>query len=99
MGKTVNIEASDKSGAFSAYLCLPEQGLPAPAVIVIQEVFGINRNMRHVCDALADAGFIALCPDLFWRLQPGVELNDLVEADYKKAIELYHAFDVEKGIE
>jgi carboxymethylenebutenolidase len=57
-------------GTFTAYIARPEE-LPAPAVIVLQELFGVNADIREKCDELAQRGFIAIAPDLFWRQEPG----------------------------
>jgi carboxymethylenebutenolidase len=62
-------------GEFSAYLALPSSGR-GPGVVVLQEIFGVNANMRSVCDWLAGVGFVAICPDLFWRIEPGIELDE-----------------------
>lgn len=98
MKKTIRIEAHD-GGDFSAYVAYPETDLPAPGVVVIQEIFGVNANMRAVCDNLAMAGFTALCPDLFWRQEPDIQLTDKSEAEWARAFELYKGFNVDLGIE
>jgi len=85
-------------GAFSAYVARPPSP-KAPAVVVIQEIFGVNAVMRGVCDDLAKAGYLAVCPDLFWRIEPGIDITDQSEAEWKRAFELYNAFDVEQGVE
>ena len=91
------IPAKDK-GSFGAYIAMPER-LPAPAIIVIQEIFGINAEMRAKCDDLAAEGFIAAAPDLFWRMEPGVQLTDKTEAEWAKAFDFFKRFDVDKGID
>jgi len=93
----IMIEAKD-GGRFSAYLALPVS-LPAPVIIVIQEIFGVNREMREKCDELARQGYIAVSPDLFWRLKPGVQLTDKSEAEWQEAFSYFKAFDVDKGVE
>ncbi|HYD19476.1 MAG TPA: dienelactone hydrolase family protein [Patescibacteria group bacterium] len=98
MKKDVTITAHD-GGSFSAYVAYPEGDLPAGAVVVIQEIFGVNAVMRGICDNLALAGFIAICPDLFWRQQPGVQLTDKSEAEWAQAFALYKGFDVDHGID
>lgn len=98
MPKTIEIKAQD-GGVFSAYVAYPLSDLPAPAVVVCQEIFGVNTVMRDICDHLAAAGFIAVCPDLFWRQEAGVQLTDQTESDWKRAFELYNGFDVDKGVE
>lgn len=84
--------------SFTAYVAIPEK-LPAPTVILIQEIFGVNQEMREKCDALAKQGFIAVCPDLFWRLEPGVQLTDKTKEEWAKAFDLFNRFDVDMGIE
>ena len=65
--------------------------------MVIQEIFGINDAMRATCDWVAELGFFAVCPDLFWRLEPGVDLTDKTDAEWKKAFDLMNRFDQGKG--
>src|SRR5690606_21234669 len=83
--------------SFEAYVAKP-QNLPAPAVVVIQEIFGVNGGIRGKCDWLAEQGFIAIAPDLFWRLEPGVELTDKTKEEWDRAFALMNAFDIKKGI-
>lgn len=96
MGETTTISTAD--GRFSAYVARPAAA-KAPAVVVIQEIFGVNAVMRGIADELAAAGYLAVCPDLFWRIEPGIDITDQSEAEWKKAFELYQAFDVEQGVE
>lgn len=91
------IVPSHDGGSFAAYLAVPEK-TPAPAIVVIQEIFGVNAEMREKCDELARQGFLAICPDIFWRMEPGVQLTDKTEAEWQKAFDFYKRFDVEKGI-
>jgi len=65
---------------------------------VIQEIFGVNASMRAYCDHLAEQGFVALCPDIFWRIEPGIQITDKSEAEWAKAFELYQTFDNDAGI-
>ncbi|QQG36396.1 MAG: dienelactone hydrolase family protein [Micavibrio aeruginosavorus] len=92
-----NIPASDGQ-SFAAYTALPAK-TPAPVIILIQEIFGVNAEMRAKCDSLAQRGFIAVCPDLFWRMEPGIQLTDKTEEEWVRAFGFYQRFDVEKGIE
>ena len=85
-------------GKFSAYLALPKQA-PAPCVLVIQEIFGVNKVMRDLCDGFAAKGYVALCPDLFWRQEPGVQLTDQSDAEWQRAFKLMQGFDQAKGVE
>lgn len=97
MGETRSIRTSD-GGTMSAYVARPGRS-PAPAVVVIQEIFGVNQVMRDVTDGLAAQGYLAVCPDLFWRIEPGIDITDQSEAEWKKAFELFNAFDVDKGVQ
>ena len=65
MGQEITLAASD-GGRFAAYLALPAR-LPAPALVVLPEVFNSNPHIRSVADGYAADGFIALSPDVFWR--------------------------------
>ena len=96
MGERVEIKTPD--GAFGAYLARPAAA-KAPAVVAIQEIFGVNAVMRGVCDGLARQGFLAICPDLFWRIEPGVDITDRSQAEWDKAFKLYNAFDVDLGVQ
>lgn len=90
------IETPD--GDFGAYVATPEGEGPWPAVLAIQEIFGINAVMREICDRLADLGFLAVCPDLFWRLEPGIELTDKTQEEWKQALGYMNRFDFDKGM-
>jgi carboxymethylenebutenolidase len=91
----MKIKVSD--GLFSAYVARPATS-PAPAIVVLQEIFGVNADIRATCDELAAAGFIAIAPDLFWRDAPGLDLNSWSEADWKRGLALYQAYDLERGV-
>ncbi|MEQ9607402.1 MAG: dienelactone hydrolase family protein [Kiloniellaceae bacterium] len=96
MGEVITIEGKD--GGFSVYAALPEV-TPAPGIVVAQEIFGVNQVMRETCDWLAAQGFVAVCPDLFWRIEPNIQITDKTDAEWKRAFELFGLFDVDKGIE
>ena len=90
MGTMVNLTAADGTGV-SAYVAQP-QGAPKGAVVVLQEIFGVNSHIREVADGYAAEGYVAVAPATFQRVQPGVELG-YSEADmgvgfgYKTAVE------------
>src|SRR5580704_6266775 len=94
MKERITIEGRD--GAFGAYIARPK-ALPAAAVVVLQELFGVNADIRKTCDELAEQGFIAVAPDLFWRQEPGVDLNVTSEADWQHGLRLYGAYDRDAG--
>ena len=95
MGERTTITGKD--GAFGAYVARPSRS-PAPAVVVIQEIFGVNQVMRDIADGLAGQGYLAICPDLFWRIEPGIDITDQTQAEWDRAFELFNAFDVEAGV-
>jgi carboxymethylenebutenolidase len=95
---SITIQAADGSGSFSAYLVEPK-AKPAGVVVVIQEIFGVNQAMRDAAAWLADMGFIAVCPDLFWRIEPGIDITDKTQAEWQRAFDLFGKFDQAKGIE
>lgn len=84
--------------SFGAYLAKAAEP-DAPVMVVIQEIFGVNEGLRKMCDSWAANGFHAICPDLFWRIEPGIELSDHKEAEMQKAFELFNQFDVELGVQ
>ncbi len=97
MGKMIEIQATDGSGTFAGYLALPASG-KGPGVVIGQEIFGVNVNMRAVADFYAEEGYVALVPDLFWRLQEGVDLG-YTEQDFAVAIDLFQRIDLGKAVE
>ncbi len=94
---TIRIDTLDGDGSFNAYVAEPE-GTPRAAIVVIQEIFGVNEGIRRKCDKWAQKGYLAIAPDLFWRLEPGVELDPDVEPEFKRALDLMGRFDQDQGI-
>jgi carboxymethylenebutenolidase len=95
-GSEITIKAAD-GGSFMGYLAKPKSG-KGPGIVVIQEIFGVNQVMRDLTDGFAAAGYVALCPDLFWRQKPGIQLTDKSDAEWKRAFELFQGFDIDKGV-
>lgn len=93
-----DITINGRDGDFSAYLSTPAAG-SGPGLVVIQEIFGVNESMRRMCDDFAAQGYAALCPDLFWRQEPGVRITDKTDEEWQKAFGLMQGFDVDKGVE
>jgi carboxymethylenebutenolidase len=91
------IDIQTEGGAFSAYVAKPAQ-MPAPVVVVLHEVFGVNDDIRLTCRELATEGFIAIAPDLFWRQERGVDLNSWSNEEWSKGLALYTAYDRETGV-
>lgn len=94
---TISIAASDGSGSFDAYVAEPT-GTPHAAIVVIQEIFGVNPGIRRKCDDWAAKGYLAIAPDLFWRVEPGVELDPDVPEEFQRAIALMGQFDQALGV-
>lgn len=90
MGDWVDVQGPD--GSFKAYVARPS-GTPKGAVVAIQEIFGVNAVMRGKADWLAREGFLAVAPDLFWRIKPGIDLTDQSEAEWKQALDYMNQLD------
>jgi carboxymethylenebutenolidase len=84
------------NGEFGAYLVRPKV-LPAPAVVVLHEVFGVNADIQQTCNELAEQGFIAVAPEMYWREEVGVDLSVTSEADWQHGLRLNQAFDRDAG--
>jgi carboxymethylenebutenolidase len=95
--KTENVVVPLSDGQMGGYLAIPD-GKPAGAVIAIMEIWGVNDTMRHHAHEFAEAGFVCLVPDLFWRQAPGVELSDGKPEDVRRAFDLYYDFDYDLGV-
>ena len=93
----IEISMLEGDAGFPAYLAVPA-GSARAAIIVIQEIFGVNSGIRRKCDRWAEKGYLALAPDLFWRLHPGVELDPDVEPEFRQALDLMGRFDQNQGI-
>jgi len=94
-GRDITINGAD--GPFGGYFAAPSSGRGA-GIVVIQEIFGINQVMRDLADGFAAHGYFALAPDLFWRLEPGVQLTDRTDAEWQRAFDLMGRFDPDKGV-
>jgi carboxymethylenebutenolidase len=89
------IKIKAKDGSFMAY----QSGSKGPGIVLIQEIFGVNKVMRDLADGYAKQGYTVLCPDLFWRQEPGIQITDKTQAEWDKAFELFKGFDQAKGVE
>lgn len=98
MKKEITIQSHD-GHSFNAFVVYPASDLPAPAIVVAQEIFGVNENMRRVTEHLSQAGYVAICPDLFWRQKPGVQLDDSSDKDWPEALKYFNGFNVDLGVE
>ena len=93
----VEIATLDGEGSFKAWLAEPES-TPRGAIVVIQEIFGVNEGIRRKADHWASLGYLGVAPDLFWRLEPGVELDPDVPEQFQQALGLMQRCDQDKCI-
>ena len=91
----IKVKAHD-GGSFDAYVALPPSG-SGPAIVVLQEIFGVNKALRDVVDYYAEEGYVAIAPDLFWRFSPRIELGH-TPADFEKAFDYYQRFDADTAV-
>jgi carboxymethylenebutenolidase len=90
MGSWVKLQAED-GHELGAYVATPAQE-PVGALVVVQEIFGVNKSIRGVADAYASEGFLAIAPALFDRFERDLELG-YGEEDMKKAFAIYPKLD------
>ena len=97
MGEMIKIRAFDEDALFNAYVAKPT-GKTKAAMIVIPEIFGVNEGIRQKCDKWADAGYLAVAIDIFWRFAPGVELDPDVEAQLQEAFGYFGQYEPNDGV-
>jgi carboxymethylenebutenolidase len=95
-GKFISLTATD-GGTFRAYLATSASG-KGPGIVLCQEIFGINAYVREVADNYAKEGYTVLAPDLFWRMEPNVDLGYSPQ-EWERAFDFMKRFNVDKGIE
>ena len=93
-GHEISINTAD--GDFGGYLSTPEIG-SGPGLLLAQEIFGVNASTRAVADYFAEEGYVCLVPDLFWRIEPGIQMG-YSHAEFERAFELFGQFDIERGV-
>lgn len=74
-------------------LSVPAANPDAPGMVLVQEIFGINSSMRDAAQHWAAQGYNVICPDLFWRQQPGIVLEPAEPGDFDKALALMNGMD------
>jgi carboxymethylenebutenolidase len=90
MGKFIDLKSAD-GFVFPAYVAEPA-GKPKAAVVVVQEIFGVNSHIRSVADGYAAAGYLAVAPATFHRVQQGVDIG-YTDADMKTGMGLKAAVE------
>jgi len=91
------IPTLDGDGLIPAYVARPE-GTPRGAIIVQQEIFGVDPGIRRKADSWAAQGYLAVAPDSFWRQKPGIELSPYVEVEMQQALDHMMAHDFDLGM-
>jgi carboxymethylenebutenolidase len=97
MGEAIQIRALDEDALFGGYVAKPAGDAKA-AIIVIPEIFGVNPGIRRKCDKWAEAGYLAVAIDLFWRFAPGIELDPDIEAELNEAFGYFQQYDANDGV-
>lgn len=97
MNETINIPTLSGENSFGAYVSRPKDAAKA-AILVIQEIFGVNTGIRQKCDKWAEAGYLAVAPDLFWRFEPGIELDPDIQEEMDRALGLFGKYDPDEGV-
>ncbi len=97
MGTIEQMKSLNGDAEFPCYVARPESEASA-AIIVIQEIFGVNKGIRAKCDHWASKGYLAIAPDLFWRINEGTDLDPDVEPEFQQALTLMNEFDQDQGI-
>ena len=95
MSELIKLKAQDGQ-ELNAYVAQPS-GQPIGAIVLVQEIFGINPHIRSVADGYAKDGFTVIAPALFDRIEPGIELKYDGE-DQKRAYELYPKLNPETAL-
>jgi carboxymethylenebutenolidase len=94
-----SLTVTTPDGSFQCYVARPAGTAPAPVIIVIQEIFGVNAGIRSIADGYAAQGYIAVAPDLFWRAEPGLSMSEDKEGDWAKGFAIYNALDFDKSVD
>lgn len=95
--RSEDIQVHTREGDFAAYLAAPAQP-NGVAVVVLQEIFGVNANIRAIADGFAAKGYVAVAPDLYWRQAPGIQLDPASEDGRAKAAELMKGLDRDQAV-
>jgi carboxymethylenebutenolidase len=93
----VDVPGLESAEQFPAYVAEPSRP-PRGAIIVIQEIFGVNPGIRRKCDKWAEQGYLAAAPDLFWRFAKGVELDPDIPDQFQQALKLMGQLDQDKAV-
>lgn len=96
MSDSLTVTTAD--GQFQCYVARPAAA-SAPVIVVIQEIFGVNEGIRSIADAYAAQGYLAVCPDLFWRAEPGLSMSEAKKEDWAKGFAIYSALNFDTSVD
>lgn len=97
MGKWIDVAALDNAGSFHLYVAEPA-GEAKAAIVVIQEIFGVNDGIRAKCDHWASQGYLAVAPDLFWRIEPDFTIDPDSPGALEKGMGFLQKLDQDKAV-
>jgi Dienelactone hydrolase and related enzymes len=97
MSETVRIPTFEGDADFPAHVARPE-GTPKAAIIVVQEIFGVNADVRKKAAHWASLGYLAVAPEVFWRQAEGIELDSDVPEQFQKGVAYMGKHDMDAGI-
>ncbi|MFK7842677.1 MAG: dienelactone hydrolase family protein [Sphingorhabdus sp.] len=97
MGEMEQVKSLSGETEFPCYVAKPD-GTASAAILVIQEIFGVNQGIKAKCDHWASLGYLAIAPDLFWRINEGTNLDADVQEEFQTALDLMGKFDQDQGI-
>lgn len=97
MGTMITVDALDGTGGFNVYRATPTGEVRA-AIILVQEIFGINPGIRAKVDSWAAKGYATYALDLFWRDKPGIQLDPDIPEQLQEGFGFYQRFDRDKGV-
>jgi carboxymethylenebutenolidase len=95
--RTEAIRAGD-GGELAGHLVLPDSGA-GPGLLILQEIFGLSPYIREVCERVAGLGYVALAPDLYWRIEPGVAIDEREPEGFEQALGYMSRLDFEKAVD
>jgi carboxymethylenebutenolidase len=95
-GDVIRIPTAD-GREFGAYLAVPQTG-GGPGIVLLHTAFGLDRHMRDMADFYAEEGYVTMCPDLYWHIEPGLDLAQ-DEAGRRRMLALYEQFDRDAALD
>src|SRR5690606_12023028 len=95
----MNVTLTSKDGKSFNACVVDVRDKNAPGIVLIQEIFGINASLRAAAERWASHGFNVICPDLFWREEPGIQLDPTIPEQFSRGVELMQKMDEDLVVE